>query len=227
MEPMRHNWSCEETEAQLTEYLDGTLAASTRAQVEAHVASCAGCASMIANVGGLLRRLARLEPVAEPPNLASAILAATLGPRRGKSDWKAWSGWLRPFSQPRFAYGAVSVMVTVVVLSQALGIHWRAPAIADLNPANLAHVANREAHQVYARGMKVVSDLRLVYEIQTRLQPANETEQTTEPPAAPPRETIPPDHDSPRRLMNRIDRNFPLPHQASLTTHTRLRRSIG
>ena len=67
MEPTRHNWSCEETEAQLTEYLDVTLAASTRAQVEAHVASCAGCASMIANVGELLRRLARLEPVAEPP----------------------------------------------------------------------------------------------------------------------------------------------------------------
>jgi anti-sigma factor RsiW len=41
MEPMRHNWSCEETEAQLTEYLDGTLAALTRAQVEAHVARAA------------------------------------------------------------------------------------------------------------------------------------------------------------------------------------------
>jgi len=226
MEPMRHNWSCEETEAQLTEYLDGTLAASTRAQVEAHVASCAGCASMIANVGGLLRRLARLEPVAEPPNLASAILAGTLGPRRGKSDWKAWSGWLRPFSQPRLAYGAVSVMVTVVVLSQALGIHWRAPAIADLNPANLAHVANREAHQVYARGMKVVSDLRLVYEIQTRLQPANETEQTTESPTETPVEAIPSGHSAPQRLINLIDHNFPALHQASLKFHPRQRRSF-
>jgi TetR/AcrR family transcriptional repressor of nem operon len=34
MEPSRHNWSCEKTEAQLVEYLDGTLAASTRAQAE-------------------------------------------------------------------------------------------------------------------------------------------------------------------------------------------------
>src|SRR3981189_3556630 len=123
METTGHNWSCKEAEAQLTEYLDGTLAASTRAQVEAHVASCARCASMIANVGALVRSLAQLEPVAEPPNLASAILdapklgssllEATLGPRRGKSDWRAWFGWLRPLSQPRFAYGAVSVMVTV------------------------------------------------------------------------------------------------------------------
>ncbi len=227
MEPTRHNWSCEETEAQLIEYLDGTLAASMRGQIEAHVASCARCARMIANVRGLVRSLARLEPVAEPPNLASAIVEATLGPRRGISDWKAWFDWLRPLSQPRLAYGAVSVMVTVVVISQALGIHWRAPAMADLNPANVAHVANRQAHQVYARGVKLVSDLRLVYEIQTRLQPASETEQTTEPPAEAPAETIPPDHHAPQRLINRVDHNFPALHQASLKNQTRSRRSLG
>ncbi len=226
MEPTRHNWSCEETEAQLTEYLDGTLAASTRAQVEAHVASCARCASMIANVGALVRSLAQLEPVAEPPNLAAAILEATLGPRRGKSDWRAWFGWLRPLSQPRFAYGAVSVMVTVSVISQALGIQWRAPAVADLHPANVAHVANREAHQVYARGVKLVSDLRLVYEIQTRLQPASETRQTTETPAETPAEAIPSGHTGPQHLINLIDHNFPALHQASLKFHARQRRSF-
>src|SRR6266699_1925858 len=105
MESTHHIWSCEETEARLGDYLDGTLAPSMRSQVEAHVASCARCSSTIVNVGGLVRSLAQLKPVAEPPNLASAILEATLGPRRGKSDWKAWLGWLRPFSQPRFAYG--------------------------------------------------------------------------------------------------------------------------
>jgi anti-sigma factor RsiW len=227
MEPTRHGWSCEETESQLGEYLDGTLAASMRAQVEAHMASCARCASTVANVGGLVRSLARLKPVAEPPNLASAILEATLGPRRGKLDWKAWFGWLRPFSQPRLAYGAVSVMVTVAVISQALGIHWRAPAVADLNPANVAHMANRQAHQVYARGVKLVSDLRLVYEIQTRLQPANETEQTTNPPAEAPADTMPRDDGARQRLINHVDFNFPALRQASLKNHTRSRRSMG
>jgi len=227
MEPTRHNWSCGETEAQLGDYLDGTLAGSMRAQVEAHVASCAGCASRIANVGGLVRRLAQLEPVAEPPNLASAIIEATLGPRREKSDWKAWFGGLRSFSQPRLAYGAISVMVTAIVVSQALGIQWRTPVVRDLNPANVAHVANRKAHQVYARGVKLVSDLRLVYEIQTRLQPASGTEQTTEPPVETPSETIPPGRSAPRRLMNLIDHNFPVRHQASLKIHPRPGRSIG
>jgi hypothetical protein len=227
MEPMRHNWSCEETEAQLGDYLDGTLAPEVRAQVDTHAASCARCASMIANVVNMVRSLAQLEPLAEPPNLASTILEATLGPRRVKSSWRAWFGWLRPFSQPRFAYGAVSVMVTVIVISQALGIQWRAPTIADLNPANVAHVANRQAHQVYARGVKLVSDLRLVYEIQTRLQPANETEQTTVPPAEAPRESMPPRQNVPQRFMNRIDHNFPDPQQAFLKIHPQTRRSIG
>ena len=227
MESTRHNWSCEETEAQLVEYLDGTLAAPAHAQVEAHVAGCARCASMILNVSGLVRSLVQLKPVAEPPNLIPAILEATTGPRRGISDWRLWLRWVRPFSQPRFAYGAVSVMATLMVVSQGLGIRWRAPAVADLNPANLAHVANRQAHQVYARGVKLVSDLRLVYEIQTRLQPANETEQTTEPPAEVPGQTVSPDSLPPYRLMNRLDQDFPALHHASLRIYTRSKRRLG
>ena len=227
MESTHHNWSCEETEAQLSDYLDGTLAASMRSQVETHVASCARCASMIASVGGLVRTLAQLKPVAEPPNLAPAILQATLGPRRGKSDWRAWFRWLRPLSQPRFAYGAVSVMVTVIVISQALGIQWRAPAVADLNPANMAHVANRQAHQVYARSVKLINDLRLVYEIQTRLNPANETEQTAEPPNVAPGETTPPGRGAPQRMINRIDHNFPALQQVSQQIHPQSGRRRG
>jgi len=226
MEPMRHNWSCEETEAQLTEYLDGTLAASTRAQVEAHVASCAGCASMIANVGGLLRRLARLEPVAEPPNLASAILAATLGPRRGKSDWKAWSGWLRPFFAAALClwgslcdgHGSRAFPGTRDTLARSgdCGSESRKP-----RPRGKPRSSSG-----LRRGMKVVSDLRLVYEIQTRPQPANETEQTTESPAETPVEAIPSGHTAPQRLINPIDHNFPALHQASLKFHPRQRRSF-
>jgi hypothetical protein len=227
MESTRHNWSCEETEAQLGDYLDGALAAAMRSQVEVHVASCPRCASMIASVGGLVRSLAQLKPVAESPNLAPAILEATLGPRRGKSDWRAWFRWLRPISQPRLAYGAVSVMVTVIVISQALGIQWRAPAVADLNPANVAHVANRQAHQVYARSVKLINDLRLVYEIQTRLNPANETEQTAEPPNETPMETTPPGRSAPQRMINRIEHNFPSLQQVSQQIHPQSGRRMG
>ena len=118
-------------------------------------------------------------------------------------------------------------MVTAIVISQALGIQWRAPAVSDLSPTNVAHVANREAHQVYARGVKLVSDLRLVYEIQTRLQPANETEPQTEPPAEPHGGEISPGPSAPQRLINHIDHSLPVLRQVSLKIQPRLGRSIG
>ena len=42
---------------------------------------------------------------------------------------------------------------------------------ADFNPISIARSANRTAHLIYARSVKFVNDLRVVYEIQSRLQP--------------------------------------------------------
>jgi len=53
------------------------------------------------------------------------------------------------------------------------------------------HNADRQAHLVYARGTKFVSDLRVVYEIQSRLRQDNElptTEEGTLPKSSPNRE---------------------------------------
>jgi hypothetical protein len=227
MEPKPHNWSCEETETRLSDYLDGTIRPPTRAELDAHAEICASCAALISKVSTLVSSLEKLGPLVEPPSLTSAILDATLGPRRKKTYWKAWFGWLRPFSQPRFAYGAVSVMVTTIVISQALGVRWRAPVAADLNPTNVAHVANRQVHQVYARGLKLVSDLRLVYEIQTRLQPASDAEPTAEPPAEKPGGAISPGSSAPQRLINHVDRSHPALRQVSLRILARSGRSTG
>lgn len=226
MEPVPHNWSCEQTEAQICDYLDGTLASEARTQFESHAASCARCGSMLANVNGLVRNLRRLEPLVEPPHLSSAILDATLGPRRHKFTWRTWLGWLRPIAQPRFTYGTVSVLVTVIVISHALGIQWRKPALADLNPVNVVHAANRQTHQAYARSVKFVSDLRLIYEIQTRLHPQNESEQTAEPSAETPGETLAPGQRTPQQLMNRTEHHFPAHSQASFILHALPGRSI-
>ena len=87
--------------------------------------------------------------------------------------------------QPRFAYGALTVLVTLGVVSQALGIQWRTPTLADLNPVHLYRTADRKAHLVYATGSKFVGDLRVVYEIQSRLPPEPDTP-PPKPPAAPP-----------------------------------------
>jgi anti-sigma factor RsiW len=226
MDPIRHNWICVDTETYLCDYLDGTLAPNVRSQMETHSAACVDCASVVSGVSGLVRQLERLEPVAEPANLSSAILDATLGPRRGKSLWSRWIDWMSPLARPQFAYGAVSVLVTVIVSSQALGLQWHKSAATTLNPVNLVHTANRQAHQAYARGVKVVSDLRLVYEIQTRLQPDDEIEQIPEPlPVEPPGGAIVPGEEKRQRLLNISSRKHRMKDQASNVTIDLLERS--
>jgi hypothetical protein len=178
------NWNCQEVEAKLSEYLDGELSAADEAGCAAHIADCEHCRELAASVRGLVGAMHAIEPLEMPLRLVPAILERTLGPKTDARGWRAWFGWLRPVWQPRFAYGALTVMLTVMVLSQALGIQWRKPTLADLNPVNLYRSVDREAHLIYARGAKYFGDLRVVYEIESKLRSV-EPEQQKAPAAQP------------------------------------------
>lgn len=165
------NWTCEQIEASLSDYIDGLLEPGTRLTFEEHTSGCTRCARLVTRVADVVGGLHAMEMLAEPPELSAQILDKTLGRRAKKVKWGGVAGWFRPLMQPRFAYGAVSVLVTLGVLIPAVGIDWRKPKLADLRPVNIYRAADREVHLVYARGAKFVSDLRVVYEIQSRLRP--------------------------------------------------------
>lgn len=168
------NWNCEQIEARLSDYLEGALTPEEAALFVAHSNSCAQCRELVASVRGLIGAMHALEPEAAPANLLPAILESTLGPRPVGAGWRAWFGWTRVLVQPRFAYGALTVLITLGVVSQALGIQWRMPTVADLNPVNLYRSADRTAHLAYAKGSKFVGDLRVVYEIKRQLEPSDQ-----------------------------------------------------
>jgi anti-sigma factor RsiW len=174
------NWTCEQIEARLSEYVDRLLTAEERRGFEAHAASCARCAPLVARVSGLVSAMHHLEPIEPPMGLERRIIEATLGARATKGTWRAWFGWAQFLRQPKFAYGAISLIVTLVVVSQAVGIQWRKPTLADLNPVNMYRNADRNAHLLYARGTKFVTDLRVVYEIQSRLRTEGEAQPAPE-----------------------------------------------
>jgi hypothetical protein len=190
-------WTCADTENRLTDFLDGVLAPDELATFEQHRAGCAGCAALAARVGvtvGSLHVMALLE---EPPELVRAILDRTSGAREAtreiipvgaaepepEDERRGWFDWLSAIAQPQFAYGLVAVLVSALVVSHALGIQWRQPTSADLDPANLYREANRSGHLVYARGTKIVSDSRIVYEIQSEFE--SEPESTPAPQSTP------------------------------------------
>jgi anti-sigma factor RsiW len=168
------NWTCEQTETQLSDYLEGLLQPAERAALEAHAASCARCTPLLESVADLVGSLRGMEELETPPHLVYAILDKTLGPRETAVATPGFFGWLRGMGLPRFAYGALSLSATFLVLASASGFSWRHPKLADLQPATIARNADRQAHLVYARSSKFVSDLRVVYEIQTRLRQDNE-----------------------------------------------------
>lgn len=164
------NWTCEQTELRLSDCLDGLLTAAEQKEFDAHVNSCARCTPLVSSVTHALSSLHSLAQIEPPPRLVYNILDKTLGPRETVTGWKAILAWFRAFNPQRLAYGGVSLCAMFLVFASFTGFSWKKPRAADLSPVNVYRGADRQAHLVYARSAKFVSDLRVVYEIQSRLQ---------------------------------------------------------
>ena len=169
MTPGMH-WTCEQTEERLSDYIDDLLTAEDRAAFVAHVPSCEKCGPLFASVAHVVTNLHSIAEIDEPPRLVYAILNKTLGPRETVTGWQSLRRFARGLATMRFAYGALSLAATFLVLLTASGFNFRHPKMADLKPVNIYRKADAQAHLVYARGTKFVSDLRVVNEIQSRLR---------------------------------------------------------
>ena len=163
------NWTCEQVEARLSDYLDGLLEPAESHELNLHVNLCESCSLLFATVSRTLGGLYSLEVVEPPPQLVYAILNQTLGPRTARKGVLGVFDLLGSLLTARFAYGVISVAATLIVLLTASGFSFRKPKLAELTPARIYQNANSAAHLAYARSTKFVSDLRVVYEIQSRL----------------------------------------------------------
>jgi hypothetical protein len=59
------------------------------------------------------------------------------------------------------------------VILYAMGLDFRHITTADLKPSRLWEHTNREMHLAYSRGVKYYNALRIVYEIQSRVESLN------------------------------------------------------
>jgi anti-sigma factor RsiW len=162
-------WTHEEIEARLTDYVEGLLQPEEQRAFDAHISTCAQCELLLASVSHLLTDLHSMDEIEPPPRLIYAILDKTLGPRETVTGWRAAFAWLRALANPRVGYGFASVAATFLIVVSGSGFNWRKPRLADLKPATIYRRADQKVHLVYAQGTKFVSDLRVVYEIQSRL----------------------------------------------------------
>jgi Putative zinc-finger len=165
------DWNCTHVEERLSDFLDNLLAPEEVTELNRHLDSCANCASLMAQVGGTLQRLRAVQQVEPPARLMRSILEQTSGVVKEPKGWRRWFQWNLQGWQPRFAMGAMTVAASVTILFFAVGLSPAKVKRGELNPTNWYRAANRQGHLVYARGVKYVNDLRVVYEIQSRLRP--------------------------------------------------------
>jgi hypothetical protein len=126
-----------------------------------------------------------------PPGLETRILALTSAPPREETTWALLDRGWRVLWQPRFALGLAAAVFSVTMLLNALHISPGEIEARDLTPPNLYRQINRQAHRLYARGTRFVNDLRLVYEIRSRLENADTPAQEPTPAAPTPPRTGP------------------------------------
>jgi hypothetical protein len=170
-------WNCTITEERLSDFLEGQLGAVDADALSAHAKICAQCRQLVAQVGGLVSQMHGLELLEEPTDLHAKIMDATLGPRPSHEGWRRWFAWAAMLWKPRFATGIATVAACCVVVVQAGGVTPGKLRRANLNPVDMFRAVDRQAHLTYARGMKFVNQLRVVYEIQSRLEPEPPQEQ--------------------------------------------------
>jgi len=145
---------CPQIEERLSEYMERALPAPEMAQVAEHLHECGNCAALLEELRSLLLRF-KSFPVYEPDvALIERILLRTTGrPRTRTFRERLDQVLLRPLLTPRFAMGAILMLLFVIfAASQLLP---RAPAIASaMTPRELFRQMDRGVQTLYSRGLK-------------------------------------------------------------------------
>jgi anti-sigma factor RsiW len=172
---------CAELEILICDYIDGTLDHAGRASVELHLSGCAACAELARDSAAAAAFLSKAEPLEVPAELVTRILyrapggadpavPASQAARRRVGAGKWLKGWLEPVLQPRFAMGMAMTILSFSMVGRIAGLEQRQLRMEDLNPARVWAAIDDKLHRGYDRAVKYYENLRLVYEIQTRLQ---------------------------------------------------------
>jgi hypothetical protein len=174
--------NCAEFESALADYLDNTLAASERVALEQHASLCANCREFMADATGGLNFLERVPDVAPPPELVTRIaFYIPAGRTRHLSEGQGIisrlaAKWLQPVLQPRLAMGLAMTVLSFAMLERCTGVQIQHIQPADLNPVRIWGGLEDKTLRAKDRLVKYYENIRLVYEIETRLKDLQEQE---------------------------------------------------
>jgi len=187
--------TCAEFDALLTDALDGVLSASSQQRFDAHRQQCPTCAPLFREAEAGMAWLHTLEEVEPAANLVHNILAATTiqtataiatAPKVG---WKqrlsvVWADLVAPFralvAQPRMALTGAMALFSVSLSLNLAGVKLGDLRHMDLRPSALREQVTMKYYETTSRVVKYYENIRLVYEVESRLQELKRAT-TTEP----------------------------------------------
>jgi hypothetical protein len=206
---------CAEIEVLLADALDGVLHGPTLVAFEAHQQGCSACHSMVNEARAGMSLLQALDEAEPPRNLVHNILAQTIGalPSEHAVVKPSGEGWLdrlkgrlapifAPVVTPRFAMSLGMAFFSITMILGIAGFHF-----ADIRHWDLSTKGVRKTYyETEARVMRYYENMRLVYEIESRVRDLRrnatpETDQDNKP--QPQQEAPAPNQKNPSKSENR------------------------
>jgi anti-sigma factor RsiW len=185
--------NCADVDILLAEYIEGSLSAEQRSAVETHLSGCRACAALAEDSAAAFSFLERIPMVEAPPVLVNKLLfevanGASRSAMKPSLIRRILGAWSEPILQPRFAMGMAMTMLSIAMLFRVAGIQERPLTSADLDPVKVWNAAETRVSRWWSRGLQYYENLRVVYEIQSRIQewgqdqPASTTNQPVQQP---------------------------------------------
>jgi hypothetical protein len=177
------NLNCAEFEILLCDAADGQLRGEAQLAFETHRESCAACREYAADVLGVTAFIERAAVVEPPKELITKILFDIPGGRSAASAEKksgfraALARVFGPVLAPRLAMGMAMTVLSLSMLAQVFKVPVRQLKPADLDPVKIWVSVDDQAHRAWNRAVKYYENIRLVFEIQSRLQEWTEQEE--------------------------------------------------
>jgi hypothetical protein len=185
---------CSEFEVLLADALDGRLDQSQIERFDAHLESCPRCAPMFgeAKLGQAWMQTLKDEELEPPVFVVENILRETVGTvhTRVKPEavepQKRWLDRLKEMPvfkpvfgavlQPRFAMSFGMAFFSITMLMNVLGVKVTSLRHVDLRPS----AVSRQYYETKGKLVKYYENLRLVYEIETRVEDIKRVTQPTD-----------------------------------------------
>jgi hypothetical protein len=184
---------CAEFDALLADALDGALTGADQGRMQNHAAACPNCGPLYEETRAGYRLLHGLAEVEPPPMLVHNILAATTGQIKRVAGTRAagesWREKLRRWTQPafgavlqpRFAMSFGMAFFSVTLMLHVSGVKASDFRHLDLRPSEIT----KTIAETQGRLVKYYDNIRVVYEIESRLQQLKNATGTNETTPAP------------------------------------------